>query len=57
MNGGVRPLPTAYEVVALRACQEALANTRKHAGPSVPVTVLLAYAPDALTLSVRDEGC
>ncbi|MFJ9625185.1 sensor histidine kinase [Streptomyces sp. NPDC101181] len=57
VTGEVGPLPTAYEVVALRACQEALANTRKHAGPRVPVTVLLGYAPNALTLSVRDEGC
>ncbi|MDT0491934.1 sensor histidine kinase [Streptomyces griseus] len=57
VTGVVRPLPTAYEVVALRSCQEALANTRKHAGPSVPVSVVLEYAPDALTLSVRDEGC
>ncbi len=57
VTGGVRPLPTAYEVVVLRACQEALANTRKHAGPSAPVAVVLTYASDALTLSVRDEGC
>ncbi|MFE3371576.1 sensor histidine kinase [Streptomyces sp. NPDC059173] len=56
VTGGVRPLPTAYEVVVLRACQEALANTRKHAGVSVPVTVLLTYSSDALTLSVRDQG-
>lgn len=54
--GTARPLPTAHEVVALRACQEALANTRKHAGNAVAVAVLLEYAPDALTLSVRDEG-
>lgn len=57
VDGVATPLPTAYEVVALRACQEALANTRKHAGPSVPVTVVLTYASDALALSVRDEGC
>lgn len=56
MTGAARPLPTAHEVVVLRACQEALANTRKYAGDAVPVAVLLAYAPDALTLSVRDEG-
>lgn len=56
MTGTARPLPTAHEVVALRACQEALTNTRKHAGDAVPVTVLLEYAPDALTLSVRDGG-
>ncbi|OCC08879.1 sensor histidine kinase [Streptomyces sp. PTY087I2] len=57
VDGDVTPLPTAYEVVVLRACQEALANTRKHAGPSVPVAVVLTYSSDALTLSVRDEGC
>ncbi|MGC4930061.1 sensor histidine kinase [Streptomyces sp. DT117] len=45
VTGTARPLPTAHEVVALRACQEALANTRKHAGDAVPVTVLLEYAP------------
>jgi len=56
VTGTARPLPTAHEVVALRACQEALANTRKHAGDAVPVAVLLEYAPDALPLSVRDEG-
>ncbi|MFD3890205.1 sensor histidine kinase [Streptomyces microflavus] len=56
VSGTARPLPTAHEVVALRACQEALANTRKHAGNAVTVAVLLDYAPDALTLSVRDEG-
>ena len=32
VTGPVRALPAGPEVVALRACQEALANARKHAG-------------------------
>ena len=32
VTGPVRVLPAGPEAVALRACQEALANTRKHAG-------------------------
>ncbi|WP_244206860.1 sensor histidine kinase [Streptomyces swartbergensis] len=56
VTGPVRTLPAGPEVVALRACQEALANARKHAGSSVAVGVSLAYADDMLTVSVRDEG-
>ena len=57
VNGPVRPLPAAPEVVALRSCQEALANARKHAGSSAAVGIALAYSDDALTVSVRDDGC
>ncbi|MFI8835615.1 sensor histidine kinase [Streptomyces afghaniensis] len=56
VTGPVRTLPAGPEVVALRACQEALANARKHAGSSVVVGVSLAYADDLLTVSVRDDG-
>ncbi|GAP50188.1 sensor histidine kinase [Streptomyces azureus] len=56
VTGPVRMLPAGPEVVALRACQEALANARKHAGSSVAVGVSLAYADDMLTVSVRDDG-
>jgi signal transduction histidine kinase len=56
VTGPVRTLPAGPEVVALRTCQEALANARKHAGSSVTVGVSLAYADDMLTVSVRDEG-
>ncbi|UOB14149.1 sensor histidine kinase [Streptomyces sp. HP-A2021] len=56
VTGPVRTLPAGPEVVALRACQEALANARKHAGISVVVGVSLAYADDLLTVSVRDDG-
>ncbi|MGV4983430.1 sensor histidine kinase [Streptomyces sp. NRAIS4] len=56
VTGPVRALPAGVEVVALRACQEALTNARKHAGSSAAVEVRLAYADDTLTLCVRDEG-
>jgi signal transduction histidine kinase len=55
--GAVRALPAAVEVVALRACQEALANVRRHAGAGAPVRVRLAYGERELTVTVRDEGC
>jgi signal transduction histidine kinase len=48
-------LPTAVEVVLLRAAQEALANVRKHSR-AANVTVTLRYAKDAVTLSVVDDG-
>ncbi len=55
--GGVpRALPAAVEVVALRACQEALANVRQHAGSDASVTISLEYGADSLRLSVRDRG-
>ena len=56
VTGRVRPLPAGAEVVALRSCQEALTNCRKHAGSSATVTIDLGYADESLTLSVRDDG-
>ncbi|MET7363500.1 sensor histidine kinase [Streptomyces sp. NPDC005562] len=56
VTGEARPLPAALEVVALRSCQEALANVRKHAGSGAAAHVTLAYGEDSLTLEVRDEG-
>ena len=57
VTGPVRALPAGAEVVALRSCQEALANTRKHAGSSAVVSIAVAYGEAALTVSVRDDGC
>ncbi|MET8804585.1 sensor histidine kinase [Streptomyces sp. NPDC004546] len=56
VTGPVRVLPAGVEVVALRACQEALTNSRKHAGSSTRVEVRLDYADGTLTVSVRDDG-
>ncbi|MFJ9249406.1 sensor histidine kinase [Streptomyces sp. NPDC101776] len=57
VSGPVRALPAGPEVVALRSCQEALANARKHAGSSATVSLALTYADETLTVSVRDDGC
>ncbi|MGW6457922.1 sensor histidine kinase [Streptomyces sp. NPDC055078] len=56
VGGTARPLSPALEVVALRACQEALANAAKHAGPGAPVSIALDYSDTALRLSVHDTG-
>ncbi len=55
VTGDERPLPTAVEVVLLRAAQEALANVRRHA-QAHEVAVLLAYTPSSVRLVVRDDG-
>jgi len=55
VTGEPRELPTAAEVVLLRAAQEALANARRHAGAG-EVEVLLAYAEGSVRLVVRDDG-
>ena len=56
VTGRVRGMPAAVEVVALRTCQEALSNARRHAGPGASVAVTLEYTADALRLSVSDTG-
>ena len=54
--GGVPvPLPTAVEVVVLRAVQEALANVRRHAA-ATEVVVRLEYSAGAVRLVVCDDG-
>ncbi|WP_405655181.1 sensor histidine kinase [Streptomyces sp. RK9] len=57
VTGTARPLPPGLEVVALRSCQEALANAAKHAGADAEVRVALGYRPGELTLAVTDSGC
>ena len=57
VTGQVRALPPAVEVVALRTCQEALANAGRHAGPQAAVALGLGYTSRALLLSIRDTGC
>jgi signal transduction histidine kinase len=55
VTGSERALPTAVEVVLLRAAQEALTNVRRHASAQ-EAAVLLAYAPSSVRLVVRDDG-
>lgn len=55
VTGAARDLPTAAEVVLLRATQEALTNVRRHAAAR-EATVTLDYADGAVRLVVRDDG-
>ncbi|MGO4534792.1 sensor histidine kinase [Leifsonia sp. 2MCAF36] len=55
VTGEPRPAAPAVEVVALRVFQEALANVRKHA-EAATVEAVLDYRPDAVALTVRDDG-
>ncbi len=49
------PLSPGTELTAYRVVQEALTNARRHA-PGASVEVTLAYAPETLTVRVRDDG-
>lgn len=54
-EGDARPLPSAADVSGYRIVQEALTNVSKHAGTGA-ARVLLRYAPDALKISITDDG-
>jgi signal transduction histidine kinase len=51
----VAVLAPAADRAAYRIVQEALTNSRRHAGPAT-ATVLLRYAGDGLTVQVGDGG-
>jgi len=55
VTGDPEPAAPALEVVALRVCQEAVANIRKHAEART-VHVTLDYAPEHLRITVVDDG-
>ncbi len=55
VDGTPRELPLGLELTAYRILQEALTNTRRHAGAR-GACVRLVYAPDALTIEVTDDG-
>src|SRR5215211_7200585 len=48
-------LPAGVDLAAYRIVQEALTNTRKHAGPA-RASVAVRYGPDALELEISDDG-
>ncbi|MET9467564.1 sensor histidine kinase [Streptomyces sp. NPDC006544] len=56
VEGTPRPLPSGLELTAYRIVQEALTNTRKHAGPDARASVRLVYFDDGLGLLVEDDG-
>jgi len=56
VEGTTRPLPASVDLSAYRVVQEALTNALKHSGTGTIATVTLTYRPDALALSVTDDG-
>nr|WP_297430576.1 histidine kinase [uncultured Actinotalea sp.] len=54
--GEPRPLPPLVSLNLYRIAQEALTNTRKHAGSAARADVRLRYLPDAVELEVADDG-
>ena len=54
-EGADRDVPPGVDLSAYRIIQEALTNVLKHAGPA-SVRVRLDYRPDALGVSVADDG-
>jgi signal transduction histidine kinase len=53
--GEPRPLPPGIDLTAYRIVQEALTNTRRHAGPA-HAHVSVRYGSQALDLEVTDDG-
>jgi signal transduction histidine kinase len=54
-EGTRRPVPAGVDAAAYRIVQEALTNSVRHSGGKT-ATVQVSYAPDALTISVDDDG-
>ncbi|QNE73484.1 sensor histidine kinase [Streptomyces finlayi] len=55
VRGPQRPLPPTVGLTVFRIAQEALTNTRKHAG-AAHASVQLTYHQDRITIEVRDDG-
>jgi signal transduction histidine kinase len=55
VSGEPRELPPSVDTAAYRIIQEALTNTRKHAGPA-RATVQLTYTEDGITMRIDDDG-
>src|SRR5918995_644035 len=56
VEGQPQPMPVGPQLAAYRIVQESLTNVLKHAGPASRAWVRLQWRPDALELSVLDDG-
>jgi signal transduction histidine kinase len=56
VSGTPRPLGPEAALTAYRTVQEALTNVAKHAGQGAKASVLLAWEPDSLDISVANHG-
>lgn len=54
--GTPQPLPPLVSLNLYRIAQEALTNSRRHAGPTARASVRLRYLPGAVELEVADDG-
>jgi signal transduction histidine kinase len=55
IRGSSQALPASVDLAAYRIVQEALTNTRKHAGPA-GASVVLEYGEHGLTVQIDDDG-
>ncbi|MFF0739409.1 sensor histidine kinase [Streptomyces sp. NPDC004111] len=56
VDGVRRPLPPTVGLTVFRIVQEALTNSRKHAGPTARARVRLTYGQERITVEVHDDG-
>jgi signal transduction histidine kinase len=56
VEGTPRAMPAGPQLAAYRIVQESLTNVLKHAGPAGRAQVRLHWHPDALELSIEDDG-
>ena len=56
VEGDQRPLSADADHSAYRILQESLTNVLRHAGPGTAAHVCLRYQPEALTITVTDDG-
>ncbi len=57
VHGTPRALPDSADLAVYRIVQEALTNTRKHAGPNVTrIEVVLSYREQDVRIRVADDG-
>ena len=56
VTGMPRPLGPEAALTVYRTVQEALTNVAKHAGRGAQASIVLAWEPDTLDISVADQG-
>lgn len=56
VTGDPAQLPTGVSLSAFRIVQEALTNALKHAGPKTTVALTVRCGPDAVGLTIADNG-
>jgi signal transduction histidine kinase len=56
VDGAPRPLAPEAALTAYRTVQEALTNVARHAGRGARASIVLAWAPESLDISVADQG-